>query len=97
MSKIWSTWVRVLDSESSTVMDGLINTFVTVCLNIILLTKLNMGIKGYFISIIISSLVEGTEAPLAPPEEVDQFVVEFEFPLPPLTKYLNAISYFCYF
>lgn len=27
VSKIWTNWVRVLDSESSTVMDGLINTF----------------------------------------------------------------------
>ena len=27
VSKIWTNWVKVLDSESSTVMDGLINTF----------------------------------------------------------------------
>ena len=27
ISKVWNTWVRILDSESSSVMDGCINTF----------------------------------------------------------------------
>ncbi len=37
--------------------NGVLNTFITVALNIVLLTKFSMGMQGYFISIIISYLI----------------------------------------
>jgi len=39
-----------------------------------------------------SSEVVGTDAPLAPPDKVDQFVVLVQFPLPPETQNLFAIT-----
>ena len=38
-----------------------------------------------------ASAAVGKEAPAAPPSVADQFVVLFQFPVPPDTKYLSAI------
>ncbi len=50
-------FARGIGRVKSFALNGLISTFATLTLNIILLSKFNMGVRGYFISIVVANIV----------------------------------------
>lgn len=57
INSLFAQFSRGIGKVKQFALNGLINTIVTVVLNIILLAKFSMGIRGYFISIIIAYIV----------------------------------------
>lgn len=57
INSVIAQFVRGIGKVKNFALNGLINTIVLVTSNIILLSKFNMGIKGYLISVILSYLI----------------------------------------
>lgn len=56
-NSILSNFTRAIDKVKIFAFNGILNTSVMISLNIILIVKFNMGIKGYLISIIIAEFI----------------------------------------
>lgn len=57
INSIFAQFARGIGKVKVFAVNGVINTFITLVLNILLLAKFHMGIEGYFISIVIANLV----------------------------------------
>lgn len=56
-SQLFLCYLRGKELLAHYTMGGVIQTLILICLNIIFLLKLHMGISGYFLAMIISSLI----------------------------------------
>lgn len=54
---VFSQFARGINKVKIFAINGVINTFIILVFNIILLAKFNMGIRGYFISILIANII----------------------------------------
>lgn len=57
INSVFSQFSRGIGKIKEFALNGIINTFVTLVLNVILLSKFDMGITGYFISVLTANLV----------------------------------------